>query len=103
MPPLRPTRFVVLALLGTVLTQPACWNDSLNQQTVASGGRFQLTVEPSRTDIEGTHLLVDSATGDMWRLEPRGETAEWVRLATGPEDAAEIEPVWAPEAEPTED
>ena len=86
------TRLYAAALLGAALLLPACWNGSYNEATSAAGGRFHLTFEASRTDVAGTHFLVDSATGDLWRLAPGGGAAEWVRLADAPEDAADLAP-----------
>jgi hypothetical protein len=80
------------ALICLALALPGCWNGSYNQDVGAEGGRFELTIEPSRTDVRGTHFLVDSATGDLWHLEANGATASWARLANAPEDAAVLEP-----------
>jgi hypothetical protein len=87
-----PTRLVTASLLVSALALSACWNDSYNQDTSTAGGRFQLSIEPSRTDIDGTHFLVDSATGALWHLVNRGGRIDWVRIADAPEDAAVLEP-----------
>ena len=88
----RLVRLGASSLAIAALALPACWNDSYNQDTVSVGARFALTIEPSRTDIEGTHFLVDAATGDLWRLEQRGGGVDWVRIADAPEDAADLTP-----------
>ncbi len=94
------TRLLVPALLAVVLMLPACWNGSYNTNRQGGGdGRFRLTIEPDRTDINGTHFLVDSATGDLWRLEKQGGGLEWMRLANAPEDAADLTESGTPEPE----
>ena len=78
--------------LALALLLPACWNGAFQTNKIEGRGggdqRFQLAVEPGRTDIDATHFLVDTATGDVWRLDPTGaHQGAWVRLADGPEDA----------------
>ncbi len=78
--------------LALALLLPACWNGAFQTNKIEGRGggdqRFQLAVEPGRTDIDATHFLVDTATGDVWRLDPTGaHQGTWVRLADGPEDA----------------
>jgi hypothetical protein len=85
-------RILTVSLLVSTLALSACWNGSYNADTITSGGRFHLTIEPSRTDIDGTHFLVDSATGDLWHLANRGGHVDWVRVADAPEDAADLTP-----------
>lgn len=86
-------RLLTAALLAVALSLPSCWNGSYNVNAAQkASGRFLLTIEPSRTDVDGTHFLVDSANGDLWRLEGRGAAGEWVRLADAPEDAADLAP-----------
>ena len=94
------TRLLVPALLALVLILPACFNGSHNNHREGgTDGRFRLTIEPDRTDISGTHFLVDSATGDLWRLEKAGGSLEWARLANAPEDAADVTALGTPVSE----
>ncbi len=56
------------------------------------GGRFALVIEADRTRVDGSHFLLDTATGDVWRLEAQGARAgTWARLADAPPDAADLE------------
>jgi len=96
-------RLFVPFLLVVALALSGCWNGSHNEVHKMTGGeRFRLTVEPSRTDVAGTHFLVDSATGDLWRLEQSGGSVAWARLADAPPDAADLTAEEEPEpgAEP---
>lgn len=81
----------LFALLGGA----GCFNDAFRGDEVNGAGgalRFELLIEPNRTLVEGTHFLVDRATGDLWRLEATGRAAgTWVRLADGPSDVAELD------------
>ena len=91
----RQLRLLGIALLGggVLAIQPACWNGVHGSNIFEGGGgnRFRLVIEPNRTDIDATHFLVDALTGDVWRLDAaQGTSGDWVRLASGPEDAAEI-------------
>lgn len=87
------TRWLLLLWVLALSFPLGCWNGShIVQNGVQSAGRFELTVEPSRTDVQGTHFLVDSATGDMWHLEREGARFAWTRLADAPEDAADLMP-----------
>ena len=91
----RQLRLLGLALLfgGVLAVQSGCWNGVHDSNIFEGGGlnRFTLVIEPNRTDIDGTHYLVDSLTGDVWRLDAaQGTSFDWVRLVSGPEDAAEI-------------
>jgi hypothetical protein len=85
-----------IVLAGLALAGAGCFNDAFRgHEFQASGGsdRFALLIEPDRTLVEGTHFLVDRATGDVWRLDVAGRTrGTWVRLADGPADAAELPP-----------
>jgi len=67
-----------------------CLNDAVHTFHGWSGGagRFALVIEPARTAIEGTHFLLDTATGDVWRMESDdGRRGGWVRLGDAPADA----------------
>jgi len=83
-------RFALAAIAGTALIA-ACNNDNLvNRGVIAAGARFQLIAEQQPGPAR---LLLDSATGDLWRLENEAATgARWVRVASGPEDAKVLKP-----------
>ncbi len=76
------------------LTLGACFNGHNAKNTHYGGtNRLQLLIEANRTDVAGTHFLVDSATGDLWRLDAGGsDPGRWVRLADGPTDLQELDP-----------
>lgn len=89
------TRTRAIAALATCALAggTACWNGHNNKTYyVQSEGRFRLEIETGRTDVPGTHFLVDTATGDVWRLDARAATPRWVRIASGPEDVQPIAP-----------
>jgi len=82
---------IVLACLA--FAGAGCFNDAFRgHEFIGTGSdRFELVIEPDRTLVDGTHFLVDRATGDLWRLDVTGRTeGAWVRLASGPSDAADI-------------
>jgi hypothetical protein len=83
-------RVVLAAIAGTALLA-ACNNDSLvNRGVIAAGARFQLIAEQQPGPAR---LLLDSATGDLWRLENEAASdARWVRIASGPADAKVLKP-----------
>ncbi len=91
------TNPLLASILVAALALPAagCFNDAFRGHEFenASGtDRFSLVIEADRTDVDATHFLVDRATGDLWRLDLSGRTeGSWVRLASAPEDAAELE------------
>jgi hypothetical protein len=83
----------LVLLLVTWLFATGCYSRSHNNVVSAPGQRFQLVVEAGRTDVQGTHFLLDAATGDLWRLDAERPGPErWVRVSDGPADAAEIAP-----------
>ena len=75
---------LALAVLGTPAA--ACFNGAFDHSNRGGGERFELVIESDRTSIDATHYLVDSTTGDVWRLDARGQSGTWVRLADGPTD-----------------
>lgn len=84
---------VITLAAAALLGLPACWNGAFQSNVDKSKGgkpRFELVVEPKRSDVDASHFLVDSTTGDTWLLETTGAKAgRWVRLADGPADAAD--------------
>ncbi len=67
----------------------ACFNGPGESTTVHGGSnRLMLVVEPNRTDLAGTHFLIDTMNGDLWRLDASLTPARWVRSAEGPDDLA---------------
>lgn len=89
----------VLAAAGA-----GCFNGSFQDHSERGvGERLQLVVESDRTDVDATHFLLDKETGDLWRLEMRGASGSWVRLAAGPEDLADLEREGASGDAPQED
>jgi hypothetical protein len=93
------------ALAGVAsLAAAGCWNESHNEALVDAGGRFALEIETGRSDLVGTHFLVDTATGDLWRLDTRGGGAPiWVRIADGPPDAQPLAESWMRTPDPEGD
>lgn len=90
---MRPASLLALAALtGTPFLATGCFNDAFQtNKGLESPSRFELQIEPDRTLVDGTHFLVDRATGDLWRLDVSGRTAgRWVRLADGPTDVAAL-------------
>jgi hypothetical protein len=91
---------VGFALLGGT----GCWNGSHDRVLLEAGGRFALEIETGRSDLVGTHFLLDTATGDLWRLDVRGAGSPiWVRVADGPSDARPLERVPVPAARGAKD
>ncbi len=86
-------RGAVLLSACILAVQSACWN-GVNDSTIFEGGggrRFSLVIEPNRTDVEATHFLVDTFTGDVWRLDAaKSRPGKWLRLTSGPEDVSEL-------------
>jgi hypothetical protein len=76
------------ALVALCLLASACW-ESRSRNTVVAGGRFHV-VAAAASDL-GAQLLVDSATGDLWKLEQGNDGSAWVLLARGPEDHRDLD------------
>ena len=74
-----------------LLAGSSCFNDAFRgpeYQGDLGTTRFALVIEADRTAIDGSHFLVDRATGDLWVLDARpGSLGGWLRLAEGPADA----------------
>ncbi|MBI1814462.1 MAG: hypothetical protein HYR72_05755 [Deltaproteobacteria bacterium] len=68
-----------------------CNNDNFaNKGLINAGARFQLVLEANPLPAR---LLLDSATGDLWQLQPESAGAsQWVRVASGPTDARLLKP-----------
>lgn len=82
-----------LSVILATLLAAGCFNDGFtNSGTIGGGGRFALVIEPARTSIEGTHFLVDTATGDLWRLDENADVAQrWLRISDAPADVTELD------------
>jgi len=84
------------AILGIAFAAGAgCMNGAMHNYKArvnqSPGGRFALVIEANRTAIDGSHFLLDTATGDVWRMDSSdGRTGAWVRLGAGPEDARDL-------------
>jgi hypothetical protein len=89
----RPAPFLAALLLAGVvaLVGGGCFNDAFRGPEFngdVGATRFALVIESDRTAIDGSHFLVDQATGDLWVLDARpGSVGGWLRLAEGPSDA----------------
>ena len=90
----KPDRTAIVwgVVLAMVLALGAgCWNGSVRNYS-GGPGRFALVIEANRTTVEGSHFLLDTLTGDVWRMDaPDGENGSWVQLGTGPEDVRDLE------------
>jgi hypothetical protein len=89
------------ALLGLGLAAgTGCFNDAFrgpefNGELGAT--RFELVIESDRTTVDGSHFLVDRATGDLWVLDARpGSTGGWQQIAQGPADAKPLSEILRP-------
>jgi hypothetical protein len=82
------TSIVAGVLVAIAVLASACW-ESRSRNTVVAGGRFQL--EAAAASDLGPQLLLDSATGDLWKLEERSDGRSWVLLARGPEDLRDLD------------
>ena len=69
---------------SAMLFVSACNNDNfINRGELTAASRFQLTI-----DQDNARLLFDSATGDLWQLQPESTNgSQWVRVASGPATA----------------
>jgi hypothetical protein len=86
----RKTLAMCAALLW--LGSTGCFNGP-GRTTIVNGGsnRLMLVIEPNRTDLAGTHFLVDTMNGDLWQLDAAASPPRWVRSAEGPSDLAELD------------
>jgi len=96
-----------LLCAGILLTGVGgCFNDAFRGPEFEAGvgvDRFGLVIEADRTDVEGTHFLVDHATGDLWVLQGGAQApSTWVRLADAPADATPFASLVARKAQPEE-
>ncbi len=68
----------------------ACNNENFeNKGTISAGARFRLVIDQR----DSARLLVDSATGDVWQLQPDPSgVSKWAKLANGPADAKALTP-----------
>ncbi len=85
------TRRFILGALFSAMLVAGCNNDNFaNNGVLAAGGRFRVIVARPPNPA---HLLLDSATGDLWELhtEPAGGS-QWVRMASGPTDVRVLTP-----------
>ncbi len=82
-----------LALLAAGTASLACFNDGGDDVYIKGGtARLALVIEADRSDVDATHFLLDTATGDLWCLEAGGQgPGRWRRLAEGPADLRELE------------
>jgi hypothetical protein len=92
---MRPTSLATFAALATLtVATSGCFNDAFQtNKGVDKPFRFEVLIGSGRTAVYRAHLLVDRATGDLWRLDASdAQSASWVRLADGPSDAALLSP-----------
>ncbi len=77
-------RLAATALLGlAAVASSACW-ESQSRNTVVFGERFRFA--PGADAGDGRPLLLDSTTGDVWRLEGTGaDRFSWTLLTRGPD------------------
>jgi hypothetical protein len=96
-PSRRAARWAVHGILALSLVPlTACWNGAFQTNEIKKRGgdasRFELVIEAKRNDLEASHFLVDTATGDLWVLQPSGDRAgTWVRVTDGPADALDLQ------------
>ena len=85
-------RFLALSVALLMSGTLACFNGP-GRTTIVNGGsnRLMLVIEPNRTDLAGTHFLVDTMNGDLWRLDATASPPRWVRTVDGPDDLAAFE------------
>ena len=84
------------ALALAFATGAGCMNGAMHNYKARvnedAGGRFALVIEANRTTVDGSHFLLDTVTGDVWRMDSSdGRQGSWVRLGDGPADARPLE------------
>ena len=85
----RTTSRAARGFSAVMLLAGGCW-ESRSRNIAVSGGRFRAFDSGTQP---GKQRLIDSATGDTWRLESTGEDEPtWVLIARGPDDARAIDP-----------
>ena len=96
---IEPRRTLVWGvLLGLAFALGAgCANGSFQNYRArineGGSGRFALVIEADRTPIDATHFLLDTATGDVWRMDSSdGRTGTWLRLGEAPDDVQDLDP-----------
>ncbi len=84
-------RLAATALLGlAAVARSACW-ESQSRNTVVLGERFRFG--PGADAGDGGPRLLDSTTGDVWRLEGTGaDRFSWTLRTRGPGDARVLDP-----------
>ena len=76
-----------LALAASLMSAALGCDNGLHHNTlVPPGNRFALVIESDRTSVDANHFLLDTSTGDTWRLSGTRGDFEWVRLAARPAD-----------------
>ncbi len=91
MNPIRTLAAVALAL--TLGGLAACNNNNTNAPP-SSMGRFQLVLGPV------DYFLVDTATGDVWKVDETTDPASWARYANGPAEIRALDASGVPEPPP---
>jgi hypothetical protein len=75
---------------GLTAASLGCDNGLHHNTLVPPGNRFELVIEANRTSVDASHFLLDTSTGDTWRLSGNRGEFEWVPLAPRP---ANVQPL----------